>query len=125
MSSNVLKPATTYPAIVGNILGYLRNQRGLDQGQLAKIVGVTQSTWSRIERGLSGLTVDQLAAAAQALGVKPEQIVAWADQATGRLEKQGVKVELKRASNNLGPGLVLIGAAALALLLAAILSKSK
>lgn len=125
MSSNALKPATTYPAIIGNILSQLRNERGLDQAQLAQIVGVTQSTWSRIERGLSGLTVDQLAAAAQALDVKPEQILTWADQATGRLAKQGVKVELKRTSSDLGPGLVLIGAAALGLLLAAILSKSK
>ncbi len=125
MSTSIPKPATTYPIVIGKILQYLRNQRQIDQGALARAVGVTQSTWSRVETGQSALTVDHLARAATVLKQKPEQILALVDQSVENLERQGIAVEYKRPSEKLDTGLVLIAGAALALLLAAILTKSK
>ncbi len=121
----MLKPATTYPALVGRVLGYLREQKKLEQANLARAVGVSQPTWSRIENGQSAVTVDQLARAASALKMQTNQILAMVDQSVNRLERQGVRVERKKPSEEVGPGLVLIGAAALTALLVVILSKSK
>lgn len=89
---------------------------------MAEAVGVTQSTWSRIENGQSALTVDQLARAASVLGLRSEQILALANESVENLRRQGITVEIKRPSEKLDPGLVLIAGAALAVLLAAILS---
>ena len=125
MSTNSLQPATTYPIVVGKVLHYLRRQKNLEQAALARAVGVTQSTWSRIENGQSALSVEQLAHAASLLDVRPEQILAMVGRSVQNLERQGVRVELRRPAEGVSPGLVFIGAAALTALLAAILSKSK
>lgn len=125
MSRASLQPATTYPTVVGKVLGYLRERKGLDQAALAKAVGVSQPTWSRIENGQSALTVDQLARAATALHMQTGQVLAMVDESTAKLERRGVRVEHKRPSEDVSPGLVLIGAAALTALLVAILAKSK
>lgn len=125
MSMGTLKPATTYPMVVGKVLGYLRDQKGLGQKDLADAMGVTQPTLSRIENGQSALTVDQLALAASILKVSSDQILTMVDRSVESLKKQGVKVEHKKPSEEISPGLVLIGAAALAALLIVIFSKSK
>lgn len=48
-----------------------RQEAGLTQAELAKRVGLQQSSISRIENGKRPLTVDQLWRMAQVLGVKP------------------------------------------------------
>lgn len=119
-----MKPATTYSAIVGVILERLRSERGLDQKRMAELVGLGQSTWSRVENGASALTIEQLATTAAALGASPHEILALADRSVANLRQRGVVVQLKRQLGLTGTEL-LIGAAALALLLAVILGKSK
>ncbi len=111
--------------MVGRVLGYLRELNRLDQAVLASAFGISQSTWSRIENGQSALTVDQLARAATALSMQTSQILAMVDQSALKLERKGVRVEYKKPSEDVSPGLVLIGAAALTALLVEILAKSK
>ena len=123
MSIEQLKPETTYPAIVGRILVSARKDAGLEQAQLARQVGMSQSTWSRIERGESALTVEQLAKAATALGTTVGRILTDADRATKGLEKQGVEVFLTRPKDTAKTALAVIGIAALALLVAQIIKK--
>lgn len=123
MSSDNLKPATTYPAIVGRILVNLRKAAGIGQDELAESVGITQSTLSRVERGESALTVDQLARAAKRLGGKASNILEMADNAVEELNDQGINVQYERVHNGIDTGLVLIGAAALGALIAAIICK--
>ena len=123
MSNNNLKPATTYPAIVGRILVSLRKNAGIGQDQLAEAIGITQSTLSRVERGESALTVEQLARAAQRLGDKASNILEKADDAVEELNSQGINVQYERARSGVDTGLVLIGAAALGALIAVVLSK--
>lgn len=120
-----MKPATTYPAIIGGILARLRNERGLDQGKMAESVGVGQSTWSRVENGVSALTIEQLAAAAAVIGARPSEILAMADRSAADLRQRGIVVQPKRQSELTETELVLIGATALTILLAAILGKSQ
>ncbi len=123
MSSDNLKPATTYPAIVGRILVGLRKDAGIGQDELAESIGITQSTLSRVERGESALTVDQLARAANMLGKKAGDILFTADRAVDELSDQGINVQYHRARSGIDTGLVLIGAAALGALIATLVSK--
>lgn len=51
----------------------LRRDRGLDQMELAKLTGVSQSTISRIERG-NGALLDTAQALARALGCTVEEL---------------------------------------------------
>ena len=125
MSSNILSPGTSYPAIVGSVLVKLRDQIGLKQGELAEAVGVTQATWSRIENGSSALTVEQLALAAKKLRVQPNTVLYSADKASKELQSQGVHVSLNRISGRADSGIALIGAAALGALIAAVLLGKK
>ena len=123
MSSKPLRTVTSYPAIVGQVLSELRRRSGIDQAELADFVGVTQSTWSRIENGASALTIEQLAIAADALGIKRSEILELADQSVNELKSRGIEIEDKRISGGLDRGLVILGAAAIGGLIAALLLK--
>ncbi len=123
MSSSQLKPATTYPAIIGKILTDLRKRAEIGQDVVAGAMGITQSTLSRVERGESALTVEQLARAAKSLGETASSILTMADSAVLELNAQGINVSYERSKAEIDAGLVLIGAAALGALIATFLSK--
>ncbi len=136
MSNFNKQTETTYQAIVGTILINMRQQFQIEQAFIAQGVGVTPSTWSRVERGESALTVTQLAKAAKALRVKPSVILSSAEQAREQLERQGVIVRydkiIKQPSQNSGHdktdsgvGYAVAGAALGALLTAAFMSNDK
>ena len=117
-----LATETTYAAIVGRVLVFLRREHGVRQADLAAAAGVGQSTWSRIEAGASALSVDQLGRAATALGLGPGDILNQADETVVGLEAQGIKVRRDRVGGR-NLALALIGAAALGLLVAGILRR--
>jgi transcriptional regulator with XRE-family HTH domain len=124
MSTKKLTPETTYQSVIGRILVKFRKALNIDQSVLAASAGVTQSTWSRIERGESPLTVSQLAKASESLRVHPSNILIEAEQAISELKKQGViirmdNVETKKNNN----AIAMIGAAALGALVGAAISK--
>jgi len=125
MSTNKLHPETTYRSIVGQVIVNIRKKLGFDQASLSNAVGVTQSTWSRIERGESPLTIDQLIKASEYLRIRSSVILSEAEQAMDNLKKQGVIVRLdhtpdKKSTN----GIAMIGAAALGALVGAAIAKS-
>lgn len=82
---------TTYPAVVGAILIARRKELGLSQNALAESVGLTVSTWSRIENGDSALTIEQLKLAGDKLNVLPSQILKEADEKIIELKIEGLK----------------------------------
>lgn len=53
----------------------VRKERGVSQRELARALGVSQSTLSRIERGERRVSVDRLVAIARALGVRPSDMM--------------------------------------------------
>jgi transcriptional regulator with XRE-family HTH domain len=69
----------TYDAVVGIVLQYLREHVGTTQADLAKSMNLTVSTWSRIERGQSALSLNQLEKASISLGLRPNQVLKLAD----------------------------------------------
>lgn len=123
MSTSPLSPTTTWPTIVGFVLLHARSARGLHQADVAAAVGVTQSTWSRIERGESALTIDQLALAADALGTQPERLIAQAAAVRDHARSRGIKVEPARSTSD-DLMIALIGAAALGALVGAVFSET-
>ena len=80
----------TYPALVGAVLIAKRKELGLSQAEVASTVGLTVSTWSRIENGGSALTIEQLAKAADTLGVAPSSILSAAEGKITELSKLGI-----------------------------------
>lgn len=122
-SSPPLQPATSYVAITGRVLAQLRQQRGQSQADLAATVGVTQSSWSRIERGMQVINLEQLRAASQHLGLAPHELLHRVDHAAQRVRQQGVQVT-EQSRVNAQAGLVAIGLGALALLIIAALAES-
>lgn len=116
-------PETSYATIIGRLIYSAREAQGVDQATLAHKVGVGQSTWSRIERGESGFSVEQLRLAAEALKISPGHILSEADRAAERLTAEGVKVHAARPTINSETVIAWIGVAALGVLIAALLRK--
>ncbi len=112
-----LQPETTYSTIVGQIVANRRRQCHLDQGVLAQRMNVSQPTLSKIERGDSAFTIEQLTTASQALSTTPGKILAKADGARLALETQGIIVHDQRPSKTGHVALALLSLAALALLI--------
>ncbi len=111
---------TTYKAIVSEVIILRRKELGLNQADLAEKIGMSQSAWSRVEKGPSNLTVEQLTKVASALEVAPNHIIAEADQAKIALEHDGIQVAETKSD---ATGWLLLGAAALALVI--LTTKSK
>ena len=98
---------TTYPALVGNVLAQLRKEKGIGQAEFGALVGIGQSTWSRIEKGESALTIEQLAKAARHLELAPHELLAVVDGARENLQDQGIGTLLDRIGAN---NMALLGA---------------
>jgi transcriptional regulator with XRE-family HTH domain len=125
MQHERLEPATTYPAVVGGVLTQIRNQKSLRQEDLARAVGVTQTTWSRIETGQSNITVEHLRLAAGRLESEPNQILYYADKAVTELRTRGAKVMGVHDDGNLKTAVAIIAAVTLAAIITSILLESR
>ncbi len=51
---------TTSPKVLGQILKSARNEKGLNQQEAGRLVGITQAMVSRIETGESNARIDTL-----------------------------------------------------------------
>lgn len=91
---------TTYEGVVSQTVVKLREERGISQAAFAEQVGLSPSTWSRIESGDSGLSLDQLKKAAEILSFQPHQLLEIADRVieeSPQLEVVGKKKEMLAA----------------------------
>ena len=125
MSIKNLNPETTFQAVIGQVIVKFRKTLGVDQASIAKAVGVTQSTWSRIERGESSLSIEQLIRASRYLRINASLILLEAEKAITELKKQGVIINFNKLQENKSSntGAALIGAAALGVIVGAIITK--
>lgn len=109
----MLQTATSYPSVLGQVLAYHREQVGLSQADLAHVAGVTQSTWSKVERGHSSLAMEQLRLVAPAVRTTPTKIVDEAERAADALRASGVEVRPHRldATDAVAIGLAVVALA--------------
>lgn len=116
MSDRCVTPATTYAAIVGAAIVQLRERHGTTQADCAAAMNLAPSTWSRIERGTSALTVEQLARFAAYVRCAPSDVLILADERRDEITSRGVAVLLDRvsATEAMARGHALVSAATLA-----------
>lgn len=118
----------TYSGVLGVVLSRFRQRKGMEQAEMARKMGLTQASYSRLEGGKSSFTVDQLYQAANALEVSSSILIEELNQYSAHLSSDGITVEpqvrgnSKQASNGNGVGTFVAGAALGAILLG-ILSK--
>jgi len=115
-ASTVARPegALAYPAVVGQILARAREQRGDKQGDIATRVGLSQSAYSRLEKGDSVMNLAQLHKICAELGLAPGAVLQRADAIEQQLKSQGVQVLPEKPDN---AAAALIGLGLLAALL--------
>ena len=123
--SSPLHPTASYPAIVGAMIAAMRERKGFQQGTLAAAIGSSQSNVSRMERGSIPVSVEQLAVIASVLGTTPGRILSDADRAVAGARQRGMRVVNGRPATAISDGEVLVGAAALMILVAAALGGKK
>ena len=70
----------TYESVVCQALARLREQHEYSQAAFAELVALSPSTWSRIEGGDTGISLDHLKKAADALGMTPAKVLELTDQ---------------------------------------------
>ena len=61
--------------IIGNILKELRENKGLTQEQLSGLAALDRTHYSKLERGLRSPTIETLFKMANALDLKPHELV--------------------------------------------------
>lgn len=105
-----------YPVLVGQLVQSHRALQGLQQGQVAKAIGLSQSAYSRIESGDTSMSISQLRAVTRALGLTSGQFLTQVDGYAAQLEASGVSLPDVKPAN---PAALLIGLGLLAALLAA------
>jgi transcriptional regulator with XRE-family HTH domain len=108
----------TYGAVAGQVVLQHRKTRNVDQSQLAAALGITQSSYSKIEQGQTTMTIVQLRIISEQLGLKPHVLIRQIDDLALKLRSQAVTITDEKA---ISPAAVLIGLG----ILAAILSGSK
>ena len=91
-----MRSETTYQTVLGRLIAQKRKERRIDQEEMARQVGVSRSTWSRIESGSSALNMDQLARAASALGMPLGELMLEVDDIVRELRREGVEVHDSR-----------------------------
>ena len=119
MSSEISKQIT-YAAILGRVLQGHREAAGLNQGQVAAALGISQPAYSKIEQGDTAVTVLQLRQITQVLRIDPGFVMQQCEGWISHLNTQGVTVvsqkDVTKAALLVGlgvlAGLVALGSAA-------------
>ena len=116
-ASHNVRPAMSYGVLVGKVLNRHRSLRQIDQAQIAQALGITQSAYSRIEKGQSGASISQLRTIAAQFDQSPSEILGEADELASKLLRQGVEIKDKE---DISPAEVLVGLGVLAAIFAVV-----
>ena len=113
-----------FTALLGWVLQAQRKEAGLSQAAVARHVGIQQSAWAKIEKGVYPINVIQLVHFSELVGVDLSVLFARVERAQERVHSMGNQVFLDRApsTNRDAAGSLLIGAALGALLSGLLLS---
>src|ERR1700741_3442882 len=104
--------------LVGKAVAARRMTLGLQQQVVARALGITQASLSRLETGQSSFTAEQLSVVANVLKTSAGDLYADADRAATQLRAQGHKIA--RVDKEIEPDWKPIGAVVLAGLLLAL-----
>jgi len=80
---------------IGERVRVIRRERGLTQAELAELLDTHFTSISQIERGLRGITVQQLVKLANALNVTPNEILLNGNATNPALSRRRSRVLLR------------------------------
>ena len=119
---------TTFSAVLGALLYLRRRDSGIDQSEMARRMGLSQASYSRLEGGKSTFSIDQIFQAADALRIDNKTLLDSLSQRVEDLRSEGVLVvthqraSTKGASESKSDLGTFIAGAALGALVASIIS---
>lgn len=90
---------TTTNAMLGELIAQLRSAKNVNQSTFAKSIDLSPSAWSRIERGETGLTQDQLKIACDQLNVSRSQLFAMLEEVEKELSNKNVVIKKGNIAN--------------------------
>lgn len=122
MAKNQHPPVTTYESILGWVLKRHRETSNLDQGLMAKRVGVTQPYWSKVELGRANPSIGVLRKACEALGISEADLMGQVQRVRQEAEARGVKI-VGAEKEKSGDWMPFLAGAAIGALIALVLSK--
>ena len=91
---------TLSAAILGQTLAMLRKNKNMTQEDMANAMGISISSWGRIEKGESDMSVIELSTAAEIFGTTPGQILDASKAGENEAELQGVRVVVGAGSDS-------------------------
>jgi transcriptional regulator with XRE-family HTH domain len=105
--------AVPYTAIMGHVLQGSRKQHNYNQVQIAQIMGIVQSGWAKIEKGIVPINSLQLAKFCNIIGSSPVDIQSRTERLKQDFESRGYEILWQRVPNKTAEaaGKMLIGAA--------------
>lgn len=107
-------PEVPYSALAGQVIKQFRVEQGIQQSEMANLLGLSQSAYSRLETGDTMFNVWQMRQCAEQLKLKPSELLQQVELLETQLRLQGVPiVEAKKAN----PAAALMGIALLLALL--------
>ncbi|XHS79309.1 helix-turn-helix domain-containing protein [Burkholderiaceae bacterium UC74_6] len=108
------QPEVPYSALIGQVIKQARVEQGGQQLDMANLLGLSQSAYSRLENGDSMFSVWQMRECAKLLKMTPSEVLRRVEVLEEQLSKQNVPVvEAKKAN----PAGALVGIALLLALL--------
>lgn len=106
MSANQPTLGTSFQNVFGVVVTSLRSSRNptVTQTELADYLGLAVSTWSRIERGESAITLDQMLRVALFFGIPLSELLLKCEDIAQSLNEQGIEVSISKSDirNNNG-----------------------
>ena len=117
--------ATSYAAILGQMVRQLREKQEVDQSKLANHLGVSVMTVSRIESGDTVLDVPQMEQVANFFNYDPVEFFKDSLKIKKKAEKQDYKVFQNKKEINKHPEIAILSVAAIASLIALVLLSRK
>ncbi len=113
--------ATSYAAILGQMIKQLRENNRLDQADLAEPLGVSVMTVSRIESGDTVLDVPQMEKVARFFGMNPSTFFDDSLKIKEQAERANYKVLQNKKEINKNPEMAILSIAAIVGLVAGII----
>ncbi|WP_394418082.1 helix-turn-helix domain-containing protein [Roseateles sp. BYS78W] len=105
-----------YSSLWGQVIKDERTRLAIDQGSMARALGLSQSAYSRLESGDSTMNVWQMRECARLLNLTVADLLMRVDAFELQLQQAKVEVVAEKRTN---PAAALIGLAVLAMLLKA------
>lgn len=91
--------SASYASVIGTVLSEERERKVFTQAAVAKIAGLTQSTWGRMELGRA-CTIENLGKAAHALNIELWELMRVVDDRVKGLQAQNIQVVFELPSED-------------------------